>query len=519
MNKIFLVAQREYLENVRTKAFWIGIFLVPILYTAMFLGPAWIEKSKSAKKFAVVDESGWLLEVVEAHILRDDLTRVLMEVGGAADEGKSLEDYPDYLREAAPGLADLEPAAVAAMVPGLIDPAHRVPNMPASLEANRDALVSWWKDLPDDEVRRLFDGTSRNRFVRVAAPDDPEQLNQRVVNESLFAYFVIGADPIAGSDGAKYVSQNLTDDDLESWFSRYAGAVVRERRLQQEQIDATVAAWIQAPYSFDGRKLSASGEEEEISVQDKVRQWAPAAFVYLLWLSVFTISNMLMTNTIEEKSNRLIEVLLSSMSPLQLMAGKMTGIAWTGLTVVGTWIACVIAGTELLPRFLGVTLPFDLGQIISDPAFMVSFGVYFVLGYLLYGSILVGLGSVFNSLKEAQALMGPVMILLFIPLVLMIPISEDPNGLLAKILSYVPPLTPFVMMNRAAGPPTALEYGITSVLLLVSVFAAIWASAKIFRIGILLTGKPPKLREIIRWIGAPVGQIPNRKEQEPTAGS
>jgi len=516
MNKIFLVAQREYLENVRTKAFWLGIFLVPILYTAMFLGPAWIEKSKSAKKFAVVDESGWLLDAVEARVLTDDLTRVLMEVGEAADEGKSLTDYPAFLAEAAPALSALEPAGIAALVPGLIDPARSVPDMPAALDGERDALVRWWQELPEDEVRRLFDGTSRNRFVRVAAPEDTEQLNQRIVNESLFAYFVIGADPVKGSEGAKYVSQNLTDDDLEAWFSRYAGALVRERRLQQEQIDATVAAWIQAPYNFGGRKLTASGEEAEISVQDKVRQWAPAAFVYLLWLSVFTISNMLMTNTIEEKSNRLIEVLLSSMSPIQLMAGKMTGIAWTGLTVVGTWIACVIAGTELLPRLLGVQLPFDLGQIISDPAFMVSFGVYFVLGYLLYGSILVGLGSVFNSLKEAQALMGPVMILLFIPLILMIPISEDPNSLLAKILSYVPPLTPFVMMNRAAGPPSMMEYAITSALLLASVFAALWASAKIFRIGILLTGKPPKLREIIRWIGAPVGQIPNREEEEPT---
>jgi ABC-2 type transport system permease protein len=101
---------------------------------------------------------------------------------------------------------------------------------------------------------------------------------------------------------------------------------------------------------------------------------------------------------------------------------------------------------------------------------------------------------------------------LMVPLIVMIPIGKDPNGTLAKVMSYVPPFTPFVMMNRAAAPPTMFEYVATTILLLVSVGAAMWAAAKIFRIGVLLTGKPPKIREIFRWIKAPVGAVSNQGE-------
>ena len=92
-------------------------------------------------------------------------------------------------------------------------------------------------------------------------------------------------------------------------------------------------------------------------------------------------------------------------------------------------------------------------------------------------------------------------------LLAMVPIGEDPNGTIAKVMSYIPPFTPFVMMNRAAGPPTTMEYVVTTVLLLVSIAFALWAAAKIFRVGILMTGKAPKPLEILKWISAPVGHV------------
>jgi ABC-2 type transport system permease protein len=177
---------------------------------------------------------------------------------------------------------------------------------------------------------------------------------------------------------------------------------------------------------------------------------------------------------------------------------------------VGSWVGMFYVGTKYIPRFMGAAPSFDLSVLATDPTFIVSFLVYFLLGYLLYSSLLVAIGSVVNTIKEAQNLMGPITLLLMAPLAAMIPIGRDPNGTLARVMSYIPPFTPFAMMNRAAGPPTTFEYVTTTILLLASVIVAMWAAAKIFRIGVLLTGKPPSFREIIRWIKAPVGAIPER---------
>ena len=94
----------------------------------------------------------------------------------------------------------------------------------------------------------------------------------------------------------------------------------------------------------------------------------------------------------------------------------------------------------------------------------------------------------------------------------MMPVARDPNGTLARVLSFVPPFTPFVMMNRAAGPPSAFEYAATTILLVASLAAVYWGAAKIFRIGILMTGKAPKPGEILKWLRVPVGLVPERQD-------
>jgi ABC-type Na+ efflux pump permease subunit len=112
----------------------------------------------------------------------------------------------------------------------------------------------------------------------------------------------------------------------------------------------------------------------------------------------------------------------------------------------------------------------------------------------------VAIGSVCNSLKEAQNLLQPVFILLMIPIFAMIPIVQEPNGVMARVFTYIPLYTPFAMMNRASGPPPAWEYAATTALILVSLTIAFKAAGKIFRVGILMTGKPPKLKEILGWL-------------------
>ncbi len=541
-SKVYLVAQREYLENIRTKAFWIGILLFPVLITAAMVVPTWLEKTKGVRQYAVVDQSGWLLEQVEQRAAMPDLEEVFRSAlvkhraGGAelAELPAELQRIAEQI-EGGLKLAGAQPAAAevdrleekiiagfASVVAGFAGTdGSRIrellpPEAVTELERLRASIQEWWLALPPGEAEKYGSGLAKSRYQRIevagSGPALIEELSRRVGAGDLFAYFVIGDDPVESGEGSRYLSSNLTDTNLQQWFERLASDVVRNRRLAQREIDPETARWVQEPLRFAPSRVSASGQEEEVAVQDRVRQWAPAAFVYLLWISVFTIAQMLLTNTVEEKSNRLMEVLLSSLSPLQLMVGKIVGIAATGLTMLGSWIVFFYLATKYLPRFLGGgDIGFDLSVIATDPIYIGSFVVYFLLGYLLYASFLVGIGSVCNSLKEAQNLMAPITLVLIVPLFAMIPITEDPNGTLAKVLSYVPPFTPFVMMNRAAGPPTTFEYLTTTLLLLVSVAAAMWAAAKVFRIGVLMTGKPPKLTEILRWIRSPVGVVPQRR--------
>ncbi|MFQ5551887.1 MAG: ABC transporter permease, partial [Gemmatimonadales bacterium] len=378
---------------------------------------------------------------------------------------------------------------------------------------SREELAFWVRNLSVDDARAVSSRMSHARYLRIDLPDASfDELNQMLINDGIFAYFVIGEDPLTSAEGSRYVSRNLTDDDLKDWFSRNATAVVRSRRLAQENISPQIASWIQQPVRFEARRIGDTGREEDVRDEDQLKQWAPVAFLYLLWISVFTSSQMLLTNTIEEKSNRIMEVLLSSVSPLQLMVGKIAGIAGSGLILIGSWILMFYVGTKYLPGILGASPTLDLSVLASDPKYILAFGFYYLFGYLLYASLLVAIGSVVNTLKEAQNLMGPITLLLMVPLIAMIPIGKDPNGTLAQVMSYIPPFTPFVMMNRAAGPPSTFEYVSTTVLLIVSVLVAMWAAAKIFRIGILMTGKAPKFREILRWLRAPVGAVPEAAE-------
>jgi ABC-2 type transport system permease protein len=419
MRSLLLVAHREYLDQVRTKGFWIGVIIFPVVLGAVAVAPRLLEKTKAARHFAVIDHSGWVLDSIRPQL-------------------RSVSD--------------------------------------------RFALVD------------SLDGRSE------------AELTDLVRSDRLFAYFVVGADPVDSAGDSRYVSKNLADDDLLDWFRTQTTQLVQARRIERQAIDPAVAEWLRAPVAFESRRVTATGGQSAVGLTDKLRQIAPIAFVYLLWITIFSSAGRLMTTTIEEKSNRIVEMLLASVSPFELMAGKVVGAAATGLTLVGSWILALVFVIRGLPAAIGAG-NLDLTPLIEDPRYLASFVVYFLLGYLFFAALLVGIGSVCSEIRDAQNLMQPVMLMLFIPLITMVPIGRDPNGLLARVLSYIPPFTPFVMMNRAAGPPSTLEYVLTTVVLLAGVWAAMWAAAKVFRVGILLTGKRPTLPEILRWVRAPVGSL------------
>jgi len=512
MYRALLVAQREFLENIRTKGFWLSILMMPIMLVIIGIVPVLVSSTRTEQSFTVIDESGWLLSKVQYELSLSDAVHYL--------KAPVEEDRRTPLDEIKPALATVEDLALTNVARELVGQAADLrgslqmgslsqDSLPLEVQnffrTHRGDIGRWWQGLSPADRAELSPRISTNFFrFEEAEGRSPELLNQAVKDNELFAYFVIGPSPKENSQGFRFVSNNLTDRELLNWFNRSVTKVVRAERLTAENIDPEIAKWINTPPDFESRQIGASGEEESVESTDVVRQWAPVVFVYLLWISVLINTQMLLTNTIEEKSNKLIEVLLSSISPIVLMGGKILGIALTGLTIIGSWMLMAIVFFFFLPQLLGIELPFDITSVAIDPWFLGSFFVYFLLGYLLYAAILVGLGSVCNNLKEAQNLMLPVQLIQMLPILLMVPIGRDPNGTLAQILSYVPPLTPFVMMNRAAGPPSGFEYVTTTLLLIASIIVALWFAAKIFRIGILLTGKPPGFLQILRWLRTPV---------------
>jgi ABC-2 type transport system permease protein len=300
----------------------------------------------------------------------------------------------------------------------------------------------------------------------------------------------------------QYWSSNLADKSLRALVENAMNQEIRRREYARRGLDRKMFDEVENTrvpvLDLNPRKDEG---KERVGKAETLAQWAPVAFVYLLWVGLFSISQMLLTNTIEEKSNRIIEVLLSSITPAEFVLGKLAGIAAVGLTMVGAWLGSLLAvlawkttgQSELATQFI---------SLIQGSHLLVAFVVYFLFGYLLYAGIILAIGSVCNTLKEAQNYMGVITLLMMVPLLTMMFIPKDPNGTVATVLSWIPIYTPFIMMNRAAANPPLFDVVGTMILLVLFTAFVLWAAVKVFRIGILRTGQPPKIIEMLRWLRA-----------------
>jgi ABC-2 type transport system permease protein len=335
--KAWLVASREYLDNVRTRGFWVSLLLMPVLLLVMVVAPVLLADVQSAARYAVYDQSGWVQRAVAIQIAHDDASVLIeaLETLTAEERPSALADLPSLpTPESRSQLA----AATAERFVELLSqgtPAH-APAAPEDRPAKpEDRIARWWHDDPDAAVR-IAPALSTARYQYIATPGlERTELNDRLADDSLLGYFVIPDDPVVDGRDATYVTRKLTNLEVRIWYARLVTNVVRDRRIREENIASSTADWIQTPITFETTRLTDSGTETAAQLGDTLTQWAPVAFVYLLWISIFSVTQMLLTNTVEEKSNKLVEVLLSSLRPIDLMAGKILGIAATGITIVG----------------------------------------------------------------------------------------------------------------------------------------------------------------------------------------
>ncbi|MBV1906111.1 MAG: ABC transporter permease [Pseudomonadales bacterium] len=477
---------------------------MPIIIVIMSAVPVLLSTSVNEAKYAVIDHSGWVLAAVQKRFLKNDIHQLLESETVPSLNGS---EYTEEFDESVILIEQLrqqfkegeEKKLFASQAADLLYTLSRENASILQTPTLLEQFADWWHKNPQ-QVLSIIPNASFSHYQYVEPADTSTARLQILLNaEHLLGYFVIPEDPIASGEGASYVTKNLTNRDLQLWFANAVSSVVQGQRIREESIEPNIADWIQQPIAFETVVLN--GEDLAVAnASDTLTQWAPVAFVYLLWISIFTITQMLLTNTVEEKSNKLVEILLSSVSARELMAGKILGIAGTGLTIVGSWLIAFLILILGLPSLLDSPLPFDLLSLVDKPLYLASFILYFILGYLFYAAFLCGLGSLCNNLKEAQNLMMPVQLILIVPLLVMIPIGKDPGGTLATVMSWIPPFTPFAMMNRAAMPPGPGTYFFTTLLMIISIYFALRMATRIFETGILMTGKPPKLTQIFRML-------------------
>ncbi|MFN7974935.1 MAG: ABC transporter permease [Acidobacteriota bacterium] len=315
--------------------------------------------------------------------------------------------------------------------------------------------------------------------------------------ERLDAVLTIPADAF-GSEHAKltYYSRSATDVIGQERLGRAVNKAVSERRLLDRGYDPAVIATALRTLPVEGVQVSRTGKETKGGEMNMV---AGIVFAGLLFIPMLLYGTEIMRGILQEKNDRVVEILISSMSPMELLSGKILGLAAVGLTQVSAWVfmgtlGAVYLGGAALAAGFNPTQFFRLSMV---PYFF----VFYLLGYMVYVCVYAAGGALTNSEKEAQQTLMPVMLVIMMPWFLLAPILLNPEGKLTVVMSMIPLFTPITMFIRilVADPP-GWQVGLSIAGTVALIFGMFWVTAKIFRVGILSYGKRPTLPEIWRWV-------------------
>ena len=264
---------------------------------------------------------------------------------------------------------------------------------------------------------------------------------------------------------------------------------IRELRYQNAGIDRGTVSELDSVRARDSQEITEEGERKESSGLSNFM--IPFASLMLLLMASMTGGQYLLTTTVEEKSNRVVEVLLSAVSPLELMTGKIVGQMGVGLSLLTIYNGVGI----------GALVFFNRGDLVSPITYLYIF-VFFILAYFMFASLMAAIGSAVNDLREAQSLMTPVMMMMILPYIFFMPVIRSPNSMFSTITSFIPPISPFIMIMRVASndPPPVWQVLMAIGLNAIAVVLFLWFAAKVFRVGLLMFGKPPNIRTLIKWV-------------------
>ncbi|RSL16312.1 ABC-2 type transport system permease protein [Edaphobacter aggregans] len=409
MHNVWLIAKREYLERVRTKAFLISTILIPVLMGGGIVGSIISgSKAKSTSHITIVSQDQQLATDLQAELQSGKDSRMTVDVisPGNDDTRKTLDAM----------LADKQIDGYLWITPAA-NPGER-PNFSFTPRSAADIST---KGVVSSALRTVL-------------------MRERLAHQGMVA------------------------SDVESL-------------MQPVQVDTTQA----------GKNA------------DTVSSFVAIYVLFFLMYMVILLYGMNVARSIiEEKTSRVFEVLLATIKPEEMMAGKVIGVGSVGLTQVAVWLltAVILTSSSIVGALAGGKVHVSL-----NPMQIIFFVVYFLLGYLLYSSIAAALGAMVNSEQELQQLNMILVMPLAGCMFALAPVITNPNGLVARVISFIPFCTPLIMYLRISlATPPAWEIALSIALMMVTIYAILWVASRIYRVGILMYGKKPNLPEILRWL-------------------
>jgi len=438
MNKMFAVIKREYLQAVRKKMFIFMTIFFPVLMAALFIVPGlMVAKGLGGKKVAVIDGTG-----------------------------KLQSAFAHHLEPAVPDPKKALSGGNRGQLPQSIDVEYR----DAHDQANLDAAKKPYLD-------RLY--VDRKSTI------------------GLDAVLVIPANAFEGSDARlTFYGRSSTDPFTQERLASVTNRAIQRQRLTGRGIDSSDVDTLTREVPLDSVQLSRSGQQKKGGEANLIIGFIFAA---LLIIPSFIYGLETMRGIVQEKSERIVEVLISSMSPRELLTGKILGVAAVGLTQVAVWLT-LIAAVGTFFATTAMMAGFDISQFLR-PMVFVYFALFFILGYLTFVCIYAIAGAACNTDKEAQQLVAPIQMVMMLPWFIMFAIITNPDSTLSVALSMMPVYGPITMFVRTlVSEPPVWHVLVSIAVSLATICVFFYATAKIFRVGILSYGKRPTIPELWRWM-------------------
>lgn len=444
MNKMFAVLKREYLQTVRKKSFIIMTLIFPFLMSGLMIIPGFImAKGIGEKRIAVLDGTGKL---------------------GQAFARPNEREKIDPKKEAEERLSGR----------------RRGPDLPTQM---RIEYV--------DFSKQNFDAAAKPYFERISRDKDAA--------DKLEGVFAIPAGALT-DDKARFTfySRSATDVMTQERLSRMANKSIQRLRLTENGMNADAIDQLMRDVPSNGVQLSRSGAQKKGGELNFI-----IAFLFgaLMVLPTLIYGQDIMRGIVQEKSDRVVEVLVSSMSPMHLLSGKILGLALVGLTQIFVWLT-MLGLVGAFGAAVMATADVNIAQFVR-PMVFVSFLVFYILGYLTYVCVYAIAGAACNTEREAQQFIGPIMIIMLMPWILMMPIIFNPDAPFAVAFSLLPVFGPMTMFVRLmVSEPPMWHVLFTVVVSILTILGFFWLTAKIFRVGILSYGKRPTIPELWKWVKA-----------------